>query len=548
MRCVVLWVPDWSIAAAVSEGLVDAAAPSAVHDGHGLVVVSAAARAQGVRRGMRRRHAQRVCPDLVLLARDEARDARAFEPVAQAVEAVIASPSILRPGLVLADAAGPVRHAGSENALGEALVGAVARDSGAEAYVGIADGLLTAVLAARASAAVPPQETAAFLAPQPLSALRFGAFTRAARAEVDALVEVLGQLGVRTLGEFARLPAPDVLARFGAVGARAHGLASGAYVPVPSSPRPEGALTVARELDPPVERSDAAAFAARALAEELAVRLHGRACGRLRVTARTTDGNTLSRLWTVDSVLRAAEATDRVRWQLDGWLSGRSGTPPSAPLHFLEISAEDITGAVTTQERLWGRPTPAARGAERAIVRLQGMLGNEGVWLPVLQGGRDPRGRVRLVAWNDEPAPLHPLDAPWPGQLPSPAPSTVLDQPEEVQLLAADGAPVRVDARGEASAAPALLAPAATAESAAPTTAPVGGNAAPGGAAPTGPRPRRLHAPLEVVAWAGPWPISERWWGPEARRSAWVQVVPAEGPALLLSTRDCAWWLEGLYD
>ena len=39
----------------------------------------------------------------------------------------------------------------------------MARYSGAEAYVGIGQGLLTAILAARASAIVPGPETAAFL-------------------------------------------------------------------------------------------------------------------------------------------------------------------------------------------------------------------------------------------------------------------------------------------------------------------------------------------------------------------------------------------------
>lgn len=514
MRSVVLWVPDWPVAAAVGEGLVDTAMPVAVHDGRGLTVVSAAARVQGVRTGMKRRHAQRVCPDLVLLSRDEGRDARAFEPVVQAVESVIAHPAILRPGMVLADAAGPARHLGSEELLGEALIGAVARLSGAEAYVGVGEGLLTAVLAARASAIVPAAGTAAFLSPHPVAALRHAALTRSARGDVDALLEVLLQLGVRTLGDFAALPAADVHARFGLVGQRSHDLARGRFVATAPGERPQGSLAVASELDPPLERSDAAAFAARALAEDLATRLGGKACGRLRVTARTTDGGELSRLWTIESAIHAREITDRVRWQLDGWLSGRSGVPPSAPLHFLEISAEELRGALTSQEQLWGRPTHSAVAAQRAIVRLQGMLSTEGAWLPVLQGGRDPRSRVRMVAWNDEPVALRRLDAPWPGQLPSPAPSTVFDQPREVGVVDDEGRGVSVDGRGQISAAPTRVV---------------------------------ADRAYDVVAWAGPWPISETWWG-TPRRGAWLQVTASEGPSMLLSVRGGAWVLEGLYD
>ena len=229
--------------------------------------------------------------------------------------------------------------------------------------------------------------------------------------------------------------------------------------------------------------------------------------------ARTTDGAELSRLWTIESVLTAAEVTDRVRWQLDGWLSGRSGVPPSAPLQALELGAEDLRGALTGHDPLWGRPGRSAAQAQRTLVRLQGMLGSEAVWQPVLQGGRDPRTRVRLVAWNDDP-PLRRLDAPWPGQVPSPAPSTLFDDPREVGVYDAAGRSVVVDARGQISAIPVRVAA------------------------------EQDHA---VVAWAGPWPISETWWS-QPRRGAWLQVTPAEGPAMLLSAQSGTWLLEGLYD
>jgi len=142
------------------------------------------------------------------------------------------------------------------------------------------------------------------------------------------------------------------------------------------------------------------------------------------------------------------------------------------------------------------------------------MLGTEGVWLPVLQRGRDPRSRVRTVAWNDDPVALRRLDAPWPGRLPTPAPSTLLDEPREVGVVDESGTTVVVDARGRISA-----------------------------------PPRRVVAdrPYDVVAWAGPWPISETWWS-TPRRGAWVQVTPADGPSMLLVGQDGRWLLEGLYD
>ena len=202
----VLWVPDWPVAAVVAEGVVDPQVPVAVHDNRGVVVASAPARAAGVRRGMRRRSAQQLCPELVLLPTDPVRDARAFEPLVQAVETVVAEVEVVRPGMVVFLARGPVRHVGSEEGLAELLVGTVATETGAECQVGLGDGLLTAMLAARAGVLVPagPETTAAFLGGQDVGALALAASTRQADAETAELVDLLRRLGLRTLGAFAR--------------------------------------------------------------------------------------------------------------------------------------------------------------------------------------------------------------------------------------------------------------------------------------------------------------------------------------------------------
>ncbi|GAA2910358.1 hypothetical protein Acy02nite_89740 [Actinoplanes cyaneus] len=47
---------------------------------------------------MRRRDAQSRCPELTVVAYDEARDAACFEPVVAAVEDLAAGVMVLRPG------------------------------------------------------------------------------------------------------------------------------------------------------------------------------------------------------------------------------------------------------------------------------------------------------------------------------------------------------------------------------------------------------------------------------------------------------------------
>lgn len=559
-RMAAVWVPDWPVAAAVAEGVAPAYLPVAVHDGHGITAVSARARSEGVRRGMRRRTAQGLCPDLVLVPADSGRDVRAFEPLVQAAETVVSGVEVARPGVVLLPARGPARHVGSEEALAEALVGRVAEETGAECQVGIADGVLAAVLAAREGVIVPVGTAAAFLAPRDVRDLRHVTGTREAWTETEMLTDLLRRLGLRTLGAFAGLERRDVLARFGAVGEQAHRLARGLDVRPPVARRPEQDVRARVDLDPPAMRVDAAAFAARRLAEQLHERMvrRGVVCARLRVEARTEAGQELVRAWRIDGALTAAEITDRVRWQLEGWISGRSGTAPTAALTRLDLAAEEVSPANITQDGLWGRARRGEVQAGRAALRIQGLLGPSGVLAPVAQGGRDPRARVRLVAWGDEATATRPLEAPWPGQIPPPLPATVPAEPVSVQVLDAEGRAVTVGERGELSGRPARVVGVPRAATTEKTARAEGsGRAEVSGCAEVSGRAERVgraegvgHAEEveRVEAWAGPWPVNERWWSTEPRRRAFLQVLLSDGPAALLAADAEGWWLEGIYD
>src|SRR4051794_41327302 len=88
VRTLVLWCPDWPVVAAASAAGVAVTAPMAVVAANRLVATSAVARAEGVRRGMRRREAQGKCPELVVFDDDPVRDARLFEAGAGAVGGV----------------------------------------------------------------------------------------------------------------------------------------------------------------------------------------------------------------------------------------------------------------------------------------------------------------------------------------------------------------------------------------------------------------------------------------------------------------------------
>ncbi|SDM51279.1 DNA polymerase Y family protein [Allokutzneria albata] len=513
MRLIVVWCPDWPVIAAAATAGLPAHVPIAVIAANQVLACSATARAAGVRRGQRRRQAQQACPALEVVADDPDRDARVFEPVAAAVEELTPGVEVVRPGVVAVPARGPSRYFGGEEAVAELLVDRVA-EAGVECQVGVADGLFAATLAARRGLIVPPGGSPAFLAPLGIDELDQPAERLPGRAE---LVDLVRRLGLRTLGEFAELPAADVLNRFGAAGALAHRLAAGLEERPPSRRRPPPDLTVDEEFDPPVTRVDAAAFAAKAIGERLHAELarRGLACVRLGIRARTEGGTELERVWRCAEPLTVEGVRDRVRWQLDGWLRVAGDGGLDGGIAELVLDPREVIGADALQlDLLSGEAeTSAGERAGRALVRVQGLLGPESVWRGVLGGGRGPGERVRLVPWGDPPVPERPAERPWPGAVPAPTPERFATGPVPVTVLDENGAEVGVDERDELTATPHSV------------------------LAGQGP-PRR------ILGWAGPWPAA-----PLVRLQVVLEPNSEVGErALLLAGDGSSWWVEGIYE
>ncbi|MCR6485603.1 DNA polymerase Y family protein [Amycolatopsis sp. OK19-0408] len=449
----VLWCPDWPVVAAGACSGTPPSAAAAVFSGNRVVACSAAARRHGVGRGMRRRDAQSRCPELVVHQHDPDRDARLFEPVAAAVEGQAVGVEVVRPGVVAVPVDGAAAYFGGEEALAELLITEVEAKAGVECQVGIADGLFAATLAARRSAFVPRGDTGTFLAPLSIAELDQPGDDR------GELVGLLRRLGLRTLGAFAALAERDVAGRFPKDAVTAHRLARGLSQRPPLRRALSPDLTVTEEFDHPLSRIDEAAFVAKTLGERFFAGLanHGLACTRLAIVAVTEAGEERVRVWRCAEPLTARATADRVRWQCEGWLTTRDR--PSAGIVRLRLDPEEVVGGEALQLQLgsMGRDADAAERAGRALVRIQGLLGPDAVFTPLLDGGRGPAERVRLVPWG-EPRRAVAADQPWPGRLPAPSPTRVPPTPPPAAVLDAVGDVVRCTERGELSYPPSTVA------------------------------------------------------------------------------------------
>ena len=360
---------------------------------------------------------------------------------------------------------------------------------------------------------VPAGGTRQFLAPWPVHLLA-GA----------GLAGQLTRLGIRTLGDFAALPARDVASRFGAEGTAAQRVARGQEARRLATGTPPAGFSAALEFDPPAH-AEPVVFAAKGLAGQMLAGLaaRGLSCVRVRVEVTGADGRESIRLWRHDGLLSALAVAQRVRWQLDGWHpagAGEDGGPADESpggVAMLRLVPDQLVPDEGRQLGLWGDELVSDR-VERAAVRLQAMLGHESVAHPVLAGGRGPAERVVLVPFGDVRDARLPADRPWPARIPPPAPATVYPVPLPAQVIDAAGTPVTVTGRAAVSAPPDALA--------------------------TGNGPW-----LAITAWAGPWPVTERWWDERhATRRARFQLVTEDGIAWLAAIERGRWQIEARYD
>ncbi len=360
--------------------------------------VSAAAEAFGVRGGMRLGEALARCPGLRLVAPDPAGVADAHDRLLTALEGIGASVESGRPGLAFFDAH-TLRHVhgGFDGVVGEAR-----RAARRPARIGAAP---TRFAALAAAARARPRRVEIFaekglrgaLAGLPVALLGELAAGRPEDADVRlaTLVEPLERLGIRTLGDLAKLPRAATADRFGTTGLRARDLALGRDTPLrPRAPveRLEERLELPEAASGPQLEQGLGLLIDRLLARR---ERRGRALRSAVISARLVEGGT----WRERMVFREPLADAR-RMRLV--LAPRLATLP-APAEVLKLRAEGFGPPAGAQGALLTEPATArAARLREAIRQTRAAAGPEAALrvLAVDPDSRVPERRLVLAPWE----------------------------------------------------------------------------------------------------------------------------------------------------
>ncbi len=338
------------------------------------------ARAAGVRPGLTLPQARALCPKLVARPRDGDCERAAQEALLEVAEGFSPRVEDAGEGAAYLDVDGIERHfpgASPELELGRALMSA-ADVAGLPARVGIASSKLAARVAAGLPdppVVVPGGEEAAFLAPLPLRRLA---------PEVD-VSETLERWGVRSVGDFARLPASRVASRLGKLGRELHATARGldSRPLIPREPPP--VFHEGMSLEWPLVSLEPFLFVGRAALERLCQRLESRgfACIRLELELRLEPDGHQSRSIDLPAPTRDVKTLlTLVRLDLEA-------NPPGAPVAGFTFLAHPDRPR-ESQLSMYG---PAALSPDKlatTLARLFALLGPDRVGSPRPVNGHRP--------------------------------------------------------------------------------------------------------------------------------------------------------------
>jgi protein ImuB len=374
----------------------------ALAEGNALRAVTAAAGRARVRAGMTVTAAKARCSRLTVLPWDDIAIAGALTRATAAL--IQASPHVSPAGATNGTwwvGATGFDAIGGERRLAQTLL-TIAQRWHPRARVAIAD----SCAAARAATwqhppegqplafCIPSGGDAPFLAPLPLGFLPLDA----------ELIAALEALGIKTVGAFAALPAPDIERRWGDAGLRAWRLAHGEDPRRPVLARLEAQRSVTAELGGSSDTMEPALFLVRAALETLVRDLarDGLAAGAVAITLHldggrqtrddVTPAETITReVRPAHPLARVVPLFERCRALLTDWTL-------TAPICGVTVTLTNTVPATGEQGDLLDAGWRDPGAALAALERLRSTLGPDVVMRPVL---RDDHRVEQAGAWAE---------------------------------------------------------------------------------------------------------------------------------------------------
>lgn len=371
----------------------------------------------------------------------------------------------------------------------------IERRIGVPASIAIAsnpDAALHAARGFRGVTVIPPGREAEVLAPLPLNLLNGSAET----------AELLHLWGIRTFGEFAKLPPLGVAARLGDEGVRLQRLAHGdgyrQLRPLIDPLEFEEEL----ELEYPVELLEPLSFILSRLLHDICARLaaRGLAANEIRLRLLLESANAPEHATSLRLPVPMLDPKAFLKMlQLD--LNGR---PPAAPVLKVHLSAEPVKPR-RTQQGLFVPSSPEPEKLELTVARVRHLLGESGqVGRPELSDTHRPDS-FSMQAFAPSPASLQERSA---TAVAEALPRLCLRRfrpPRYAQVLVVNHQPVRVSSPSVSG---------------------------------------------RVVVAKGPWRTSGDWWSGDAwNRDEWDLALESGALYRLFQELDSGrWFVEGAYD
>ena len=476
-------IPDFPVAAALRNHAAGRDIPSAIlavrppHEAREklpLLSLNRAARTAGIHSGWPLNRALVRCPDLRILPRDPEAEANLRDGLVHLAESLTPDLEITAADAVVLDLSGR-----------KSPVGAVFLPE-TELWQARADTPDLAHLAARHELT-----HGRFISPADLAPLPLGMLVSVSRD--PAALKLLDLWGLKTLGDFMKLPRQALIERLGPEVGKWHDLLHGKTCRLLRLHRPPESFAQAFDFEDGVVALDPLVFALKRLLHTLAGRLGARhlAAGSLHFRLVLETGGELARR------VRLPEPQTAVEGMLSPLQTLLESLRLDAAVVTLQLDAE-TTFATAAQREWFGRHLPQPERWAETLAKLEAMLGSGRVGIPV------PPESFRPDAFT-----LHPAAPSAPSVRPDcPVPLHRFRPPREIA--------VAYESRDRQPWPLALL---------------------------NGPHPG------EIIARRGPFPASGTWWDPADawQRLEWdVQLASRHLLRLVFQTPD-RWQLEGIY-